>query len=469
MLTSFRPANDSDPQVLGTAVPNVLLPLPGPLAQGLIETDEFFTSPSYTRVYPLAVKRGEGAMLEDVDGNKFLDFNAGIAVCATGHCHPQVVAAIREQAGLLLHMSGTDFYNEPQCQLARKLAEIAPGTSPKQVFFGNSGTEAIEAAFKLARYHTRRPRMISFFGAFHGRTFGAMSLTGSKAVQRRFFEPLVPGVTHTIYPNRYRAPEDWSDAEVVDDALKFLEQTLFKKTVPPEEVAAIIVEPIQGEGGYLVPPDGFLTRLKELAERFGILLIADEVQSGMGRTGKMFACEHWGLEPDILCTAKGIASGMPLSAMIARTELMSWVPGSHASTFGGNPISCAAALATIKLLESGLIDNAARMGDLLIEQLRELSERHPLIGDVRGKGLMIGIELVQDRQSKIPASKEREELVRLCFERGLLILGCGENCIRLCPPLIINENNIGTALRIFDEALSEIEAQASSRDLRPAA
>jgi 4-aminobutyrate aminotransferase len=406
-------------------------------------------------------------MLEDVDGNRFLDFNAGIAVCTTGHCHPKIVEAIRQQAGLLLHMSGTDFYYEPQCDLARKLAEMAPGPSEKRVFFGNSGAEAVEAAFKLARYHTRRPRMISFFGGFHGRTFGAMSLTGSKAIQRRFFEPLVPGVTHTLYPNRYRAPEDWSDAEVVDDALKFLEQTLFKKTVPPEEVAAIIVEPIQGEGGYLVPPDGFLSRLKELAERFGILLIADEVQSGMGRTGKMFAGDHWGLEPDIICLAKGIASGLPLSAMVARTDIMNWVPGSHASTFGGNPVSCAAALATIELLENGLLDNATQRGEQLLTQVAELAERHPLIGDVRGKGLMIGIELVTDRVSKTPAAKERDELVRLCFERGLLILGCGENCIRLCPPLIISAAEADTAMGLLDASLTELENQSGL--IRPAA
>lgn len=457
MLTPHRPCG----------VPEVRTPLPGPRAKMLIETDEHYTSPSYTRVYPLAVKRGEGAMLEDVDGNKFLDFNAGIAVCTTGHCHPKIVEAIREQAGLLLHMSGTDFYNGPQCDLARKLAEIAPGTSEKRVFFGNSGAEAVEAAFKLARYHTRRPRMISFFGGFHGRTFGAMSLTGSKAIQRRFFEPLVPGVNHTLYPNRYRAPEDWSDEEVVGEALKFLEQTLFKKTVPPEEVAAIIVEPIQGEGGYLVPPDGFLSRLKELAQRFGILLIADEVQSGMGRTGKMFAGDHWGLEPDIICLAKGIASGLPLSAMIARTEIMNWVPGSHASTFGGNPVACAAALATIELLENGLMDNATRMGELLLTRLHELAERHPLIGDVRGKGLMIGIELVTDRVLKTPAAKDRDELVRLCFERGLLILGCGENCIRLCPPLIITDTEADTAISLLDEALTELESQSGL--IRPAA
>lgn len=450
-------------------VPELVTPLPGPQAQAMIALDERCTSPSYTRIYPLVVKRGLGAMLEDVDGNKFLDFTAGIAVCSTGHCHPQVVAAIREQAGLLLHMSGTDFYNEPQCNLAKRLTEITPGRFEKKVFFGNSGAEAVEAAFKLARYHTRRPRMISFFGAFHGRTFGAMSLTGSKAVQRRFFEPLVPGVTHALFPNRYRSPADWSDEEVVNDSLKFLEQVLFKKTVPPEEVAAIVVEPIQGEGGYLVPPDSFLPRLKELAARFGILLILDEVQSGFGRTGKMFACEHWGVEPDMLCTAKGIASGLPLGAMIARSELMTWVPGSHASTFGGNPVACAASLVTIDLLQNGLIENAAARGDQLLTQLRRLAERHPLIGDVRGKGLMIGVELVTDRVAKTPAPKERDEIVRLCFERGLLTLGCGENSLRLCPPLVITEDEANTALEILDEAVTELEAQSGVTSARPAA
>ncbi|MEX1096204.1 MAG: acetyl ornithine aminotransferase family protein [Planctomycetales bacterium] len=458
-------------------VPSIRTELPGPLGRALIEADERFTSPSYTRVYPLAVKRGEGAVIEDLDGNLFLDFTAGIAVCATGHCHPRVVAAIREQAGKLLHMSGTDFYYEPQAELARKLAEIFPvappcppanggedGLSPpstggpgggsKRVFFTNSGAEAVEAAFKLARWHTKRKRVIAFYGAFHGRTMGALSLTASKTGQRRGFGPFVPEVTHIDYPDPYRTPAGSSSLASLDD----LESHLFVRAVAPEEVAAVFVEPIQGEGGYIVPPPEFHRRLKSLCEKHGILYVADEVQTGMGRTGKMFALEHWGIEPDILCLAKGIASGLPLGAIVARGDIMNWPPGSHASTFGGNPLSCVAALETIRLLEEGLMANAAEVGDFLLEKLRDLANRHPLIGDVRGKGLMIGVELVRDRKTKEKAVKERNDIVQRCFQKGLLLLGCGENSLRLCPPLVIDQEQAETAVRILDEALGEIEA-----------
>lgn len=423
--------------------PSIRTALPGPRSAALIADDLQLLSPSYTRPYPLAVRRGQGAWIEDLDGNVFLDFTAGIAVCSTGHCHPRVVSAIQDQAEALLHMSGTDFYYEPQRDLAKKLAQIAPGESAKRVFFTNSGAEAVEAAFKLARYHTGRPQMLAFWGGFHGRTFGAMSLTGSKVVQRRGFSPLVPGVTHIEYPNPYRNAVD---------PVEHLEKVVFRRTVAAEEVAAIIVEPIQGEGGYVVPPDDFLPRLKWLCERHGILLIADEVQSGMGRTGKMFACEHVGVEPDIVCVAKGIASGLPLGAIIARSELMTWPPGSHASTFGGNPVACVAALETIALLEEGLIDHAARMGELLQQRLSGLQERFEPVGDVRGRGLMVGLELVQDRRTKEPAARLREQVIQNCFHRGLLMLGCGESTLRFCPPLIVDAAQIATAVQILEAA-----------------
>ncbi len=438
--------------------PVIRTKLPGPNASKLIASDEKFTSPSYTRAYPLAVKRGEGAVIEDVDGNLFLDFTAGIAVCATGHCHPDVVNAIQHQSERLLHMSGTDFYYGPQCELARKLAEIAPGDSAKRVFFTNSGAESVEAALKLARYHTGRQQVIAFFGAFHGRTMGALSLTGSKAIQRQGFGAMLPGVTHTEYPNCYRMPAGSTPESHMKDCLDRIELLLFRKTVPPEDVAAIVVEPIQGEGGYIVPPPEFHQRLSEIAHKHGILYIVDEVQAGMGRTGKMFAIDHWGVEPDIVCLAKGLASGMPLGAIVARSEIMDWPPGAHASTFGGNPISCVAALETIRLLEEELIENSAKVGEYLMTRLGALQQRHPLIGDVRGKGLMIGIELVRDRNTKERAVEEAEELVQNCFLKGLLLLGCGENSVRLSPPLVIDEQQAETAIAIIDAALGEMES-----------
>ncbi len=458
-------------------VPWIQADLPGPLASQLIATDEQYTSPSYTRVYPLAVERGYGAVIEDVDGNRFLDFTAGIAVCSTGHCHPRVVAAIQQQAAKLLHMSGTDFYYAPQGDLAKKLAEISPGNGAKRVFFTNSGAESVEAAFKLSRIHTGRQHMIAFFGAFHGRTLGALSLTGSKVVQRRGFAPLIPMVSHVDYPNCYRCekgcgmrssecgmPDAESFASISHsafriphsacclDSLNQLED-LFKRTVAPQEVAGIIVEPIQGEGGYIVPPPEFHHELRKLCDKHGILLIADEVQSGMGRTGKMFAMEHWEVVPDIVCLAKGIASGMPLGAIIAREGIMDWGPGSHASTFGGNPVSCVAALETIKLLEEELMENARVVGAHLTSRLTELMAKHRLIGDVRGLGLMIGVELVRDRATKEPANTERDEIVQACFRRGLLMLGCGVSTLRFCPPLVVTKEECDVAVGIIDDVL----------------
>src|SRR5438094_1138060 len=385
-------------------MPQISGPLPGPNATRIIERDKRVLSPSYTRSYPLVVDRGEGCMVIDVDGNRFLDFNAGIAVVATGHCHPRVVKAIQEQAARLIHMSGTDFYYLNMVELAEKLAAIAPGPAERRVYFGNSGTEAMEAAMKLARYHTGRHRFIAFTGAFHGRTFGSLSLTASKAVQRKGFGPLLSGVTHVPFTNPYRCPYPHppGDCQCARLVVEFIEHQLFRTLVPPEEVAAIVVEPIQGEGGYVVPPAGFLGRLRELADRHGILLVFDEVQCGMGRTGRMWASEHFHTVPDILITAKGIASGLPLGVMIARADLMAWKPGAHASTFGGNPIACAAALETIRLLEEKYISNARRMGDYLLERLGGWAEKHPTVGDVRGKGLMIGIELVTDQKKRVP-------------------------------------------------------------------
>lgn len=425
--------------------------LPGPRAQALIERDRKFLSPSYTRFYPLVAERGSGAMIEDVDGNVFLDFTAGIAVCATGHCHPRVVAAIERQAEKLLHMSGTDFYYAPQSELAEKLAGLTPGGGDKRVFFTNSGAEAIEAAFKLARYHTGRSQMIAFFGGFHGRTLGALSLTGSKVVQRRGFAPLVPQVSHIDFPNCYRCDRRPKEGCCLE-SLNQLED-LFKRTVPPDEVAGIIVEPIQGEGGYLVPPPQFHRELKALAAKHGILYIADEVQTGMGRTGRMFASEHWGVVPDILCVAKGIASGLPLGAIIATAEVMDWPPGAHASTFGGNPVACAAAIETIKLLEEGLMENAAVVGEHLQRRLREAAERDPRIGDVRGLGLMVGAEIVLDPVRKTPWPQLRDQVVKGCFDRGLLLLGCGTNTLRFCPPLVVTKEQVDCAVGIVAESL----------------
>jgi 4-aminobutyrate aminotransferase len=435
--------------------PSIKTRLPGPKAAALIGLDKAYVSPSYTRYYPLVVEKGEGLWVQDPDGNVFLDFTAGVAVCSTGHCHPRVVKAICNQAKRLIHMSGTDFYYAPQIRLAEKLARLVPGGGNNKVFFGNSGAEAIEAAFKLARWHTRRELNLAFFGSFHGRTMGALSLTASKTIQRKHYNPLIPGITHIPYPDCYRCPFGQCDPRCGLDCVQWIEDQLFRTSVPPEEVAAIFVEPIQGEGGYIVPPPQFHAELRKLTEKYGILYVADEVQSGMGRTGKMFALEHFGVVPDIIALAKGIASGLPLGAMVARGDIMDWEFGSHASTFGGNPISCRAALATIDLLEEELLENAALRGVELMEGLRRLQESNECIGDVRGKGLMVGVELVRDRKTKERAREWRDKTVRKAFERGLLLLGCGENSIRFCPALTISSEEIEVGLSIFGEVLKE--------------
>jgi len=434
--------------------------LPGPKAKAWVERDAAVVSPSYTRSYPFVMDHGRGSEVWDVDGNRFIDFNAGIAVTATGHTHPNVVRAIQEQAEKFIHMSGTDFYYPVQIELAEKLNALAPIEEETKVFFTNSGTESVEAAFKLARYYTGRPRMLAFIGAFHGRTMGSLSLTASKYVQRKGFSPLVPGVTHVPYGYCYRCPFHLQYPSCDIYCVDYIEDTLFRYFIPAEEVAAIFVEPIQGEGGYVVPPPEWHGRLKALMEKHDILYVADEVQTGFGRTGKMFAIEHWGVEPDIICMAKGIASGMPIGAMVARKSLMTWPTGAHASTFGGNPVSCAAALATIDLIENGLMENAARMGQWIMARLQEMAEDHPSMGDVRGKGLMIGIELVKDKETKEPASDMRDRIIQIAFQKGLLILGCGSNTVRFMPALNISQDIADEGLTIFEEALTEAEKEA---------
>lgn len=441
-------------------LPVLITPLPGPKAKAVIARDAQFISPSYTRGYPMVAKSGRGAMVEDVDGNLFLDFAAGIAVVSTGHCHPRVVQAIQRQAAELIHISGTDFYLPNMVDLAERLAAVAPGKEAKKVYFGNSGTEAVEAAIKLARYHTRRDKIIAFHGCFHGRTLGALSLTASKPVQRKGFGALLAGVFHIPYPNSYRCPYGNPSPCTCVESATYLEREIFKRMVDPEEVAAIFIEPIQGEGGYVPAPKEFLLELQRICRKHGILLVCDEVQSGMGRTGKWWACEHAGIEPDILCVAKGIASGMPLSATIARASLMDWKPGAHASTFGGNPVCVAAALATMDLLETQYIENARRVGAFLLGRMAEWPARHRIVGDVRGKGLMIGVEIVRDQKTKERAGDLREAIVDLAFEKGVLLLGAGENTIRIAPPLIVDEEQAAFAAQTLEACISEVERSA---------
>jgi 4-aminobutyrate aminotransferase len=434
-------------------LPHLVTPLPGPKARAIVDRDAAVVSPSYTRSYPLVVERGEGATVIDVDGNRFLDCNAGIAVVAAGHCHPKVVDAIQQQAARLVHMSGTDFYYENMVVLAEKLAALAPGGGQRRVYFGNSGTEAIEAALKMARYHTGRDRFIAFLGGFHGRTMGSLSLTASKAIQRRGFGPLVPGVTHVPYAYCYRCAYAKVPDTCAVECVRFIEHEVLRTIVPADEVAAIVVEPVQGEGGYVIPPRKFFDELQALAAKYNIAIIADEVQSGMGRTGKMWASEHFGMAPDILAVAKGIASGMPLSATIARADLMQWKPGAHASTFGGNPVSVAAALATLELVERELTENAARVGEHMLSRMRDWPQRFPHVGEVRGLGLMVGIELVRDHASRERAPDLRDRIVDMAFERGLLVLGAGPNTVRLSPPLVLTRDQADFAVDTLADCL----------------
>jgi 4-aminobutyrate aminotransferase len=424
-------------------VPDIITEIPGPRARAHVAYDEAWTSPSLPRAYPIVPVRGEGLAIEDVDGNLFLDFAAGIAVTSTGHSHPQVVAAIKEQAAELIHFSASDFYLPIYAQVCERLANLAPIKGGRaRTYLGNSGAEVVEASIKLARYATGRSNVVAFLGAFHGRTYGAVSLTGSKAKYHAHFGPLLPGVHHAPYGTV--------------EGLKWFDEVLFDKLVPANEVAAIIVEPIQGEGGYVVPEDGFMPGLRELCDRHGILLIADEIQSGIGRTGMMWAVDHWDVKPDILLTAKGVASGMPLGAMIARADLLErWGAGAHGSTYGGNPVACAAALATLDLIESGLVDNARVRGDQAIMGLRPLMNRFPrLVRDIRGRGLMIGIEF--------DSAAHAEEVQWACFQRGLLVLECGKSSVRLCPALTVSQAEMATALEIFGESVTQVAARGAA-------
>jgi 4-aminobutyrate aminotransferase len=442
-----------------SAGPKIRTKLPGPNAQKVLRGDAQYISPSYTRSYPLVAKAGRGAIVEDVDGNEFLDFSAGIAVCSTGHCHPEVVAAIQKQAGELIHMSGTDFYYENMITLAERLANMAPISGPVRVYYGNSGTEAIEAAIKMARYHTRRQGIIAFYGAFHGRTMGALSLTASKVQQRRRFFPVVPGVAHVPFPYLYRRPEGMGEAQYLKECVSFIEDRVFKTIMPPEECAAIFIEPIQGEGGYVPAPTEYMQELRRICDKHGILLVADEVQCGAGRTGKMWAIEHTGVEPDIVTIAKGIASGMPLGVTLARAEIMDWVPGSHASTFGGNPVCIEAALATLNVLEREAMHNAEVVGSHIMKRISRWVQSHPMVGDVRGRGLMIGVEIVKDKKTRATAHDERDRIVELAFERGLLFLGAGENSIRMAPPLIVTQEQADIAMDVLEECISIVEKE----------
>jgi len=436
--------------------PRIVVAPPGPKAKAVVARHDRWASTSLPKEYALVINGGHGAMVEDVDGNRFLDFMAGIAVTSTGYNHPQVVAAIREAAGKFLHICGSDFYFEGFAALCERLATLAPGTSKKRAFLANSGAEAVEGAIKLARHSTGRPALIAFTGAFHGRTYGALSLTASKAVQRSGFAPLLPEVYHVPYGYRYRCDFCRGAADCTKACVTNIEDDLFAKRLDPKTVAAIVVEPIQGEGGYVVPPDGYLRGLRELCDRYGILLICDEVQSGIGRTGKMFACEYEGIEPDVLVTAKGLGSGMPIGAFIAKESVMKWGPGAHGSTFGGNPVSCAAALVTLDLVEREFMGNARVMGDRLIAGLRQLALRHAVIGEVRGRGLMIGVEFVKDRTSRAPYPELIGKLEHLAFSKGLLLLGAGKSSLRIAPPLVVDEYDIDTALGILDACLKEL-------------
>jgi 4-aminobutyrate aminotransferase len=430
--------------------PRIVTAIPGPKAQAIVERDHAWTSTSYIKEYPLVIANGKGAMVEDVDGNRYIDFMAGIAVSATGYNHPRVVQAIQEQAGKYLHVCGTDFYFENFARLAERLAKSVPGPSKKRVFLTNSGTEAVEGAIKLARNHTRRPALIAFHGSFHGRSYGAMSLTSSKTKQRAGFGPFLPEVYHIPFPNSYRAGGDAAASAASLAALK----ELFDRSLSPRDVAAIFIEPIQGEGGYVFAPPGFLRSLREICDEHGIMLVTDEVQCGVGRTGRMWACEWDGVEPDILCTAKGLGSGMPIGAFIAKESVMTWESGAHGSTFGGNPVCCAAAMATLDIVEESL-PHIHTMGERILAAARKLQEKYPFVGDVRGKGLMIGVEFVKDRATREPYPELIDRVTERAFRKGLLLLGCGKSAFRLAPPLILNEYDVDTGMAILDECLRD--------------
>ena len=444
-----------------SAYPKIVVSPPGPKAIDFLKKDERFISPSYVRYYPLVVESANGCVVKDVDGNEYIDLNAGIACMNVGHNHPKVVSAIKGQCDRFLHYSNTDFYYKEVINLAEKLAEITPGNFEKKTFFGNSGTEAVEAAIKLAKWHTRKQLFIGFISAFHGRTVGALSFTASKPAQRRYFSPLMPGVAHVPYAYCYRCPFKLTYPECHYWCVDFIDEFVLQKYVPPEDVAAMLFEPIQGEGGYVVPPPEYFQRLKKLADKYGLLIIDDEVQSGIGRTGKWFAIEHWNVEPDIICSAKALASGLPIGATVAKAKIMDWTEGSHASTFGGNPLSCAAAAAVLEVIkEEKLLENANKQGAYALKRLGELKERSEIVGDVRGKGLMIGVELVEDKESKKPAAQKAAQVIIRSWKRGVAIVTCGVSTIRIVPPLTIQREMLDTALDIVEDTIEEVAKEA---------
>lgn len=441
--------------------PKIVVTPPGPKAREFVKKDESLISPSYGRFYPLVVESGTGCIVKDVDGNEFIDFNSGLVCLNVGHSHPKVVAAIKKQCDRFLHYSNTDFYYDEVITLAGKLAEIAPGNFEKKVYFGNSGAEAVEASVKLAKWHTRKQLFIGFISAFHGRTIGALSFTASKPTQKRYFFPLMPGVTHVPYPYCYRCPFKLTYPDCHYWCVDFIDEHVLQKYVPPEDTAAILYEPIQGEGGYVVPPPEYPQRLKKLADKYGLLLIDDEVQAGMGRTGKWFAIEHWNVEPDIVCSAKALAAGLPLGATIANAKIMDWVAGSHASTFGGNPLSCAAANTVIDVVkEERLLENATKQGAYILKRLEELKEKSEIVGDVRGKGLMIGLEIVENKEDKKPAPEKVKEIMLRSWKRGVAVITCGASTVRIAPPLIITRELVDAALDIIEDTVKEVEKEA---------
>ena len=441
--------------------PKIVVSPPGPRAREFLKKDEQFISPSYVRYYPLVVESAKDCVVKDVDGNEYIDLNAGIACMNVGHGHPKVVDAIRSQCERFLHYSNTDFYYREVIDLAEKLAEIAPGGFEKKTYFGNSGTEAVEAAVKLAKWHTRKQLFIGFIGGFHGRTMGALSFTASKPAQRRHFFPLMPGVTHVPYAYCYRCAFKLEYPECHYWCVDYIDEFVLQKYAPPEDVAAIVFEPIQGEGGYVVPPPEYFQKLKKIADKYGLLLIDDEVQSGIGRTGKWFAVEHWSIEPDIICCAKALASGLPIGATIAKSKIMDWTGGSHASTFGGNPLSCSAAAVVLEVIrEEKLLDNANKQGAYVLKRLSEFGECNDIVGDVRGKGLMIGVELVEDKESKKPAAQKAAEVMTRSWKRGVAVVTCGVSTLRLSPPLTIQREMLDAALEIVEDAISEVSKEA---------
>jgi len=440
--------------------PKIVVTPPGPKARELIKKDETFVSQSYVRFYPLVIESGKGCIVKDLDGNEYIDFNSGLVCLNVGHCHPKVVDAVKKQSEKFLSYSNTDFYYRPVVDLAEKLCEITPGQFDKKVYFGNSGAEAVEAAVKLSKWHTRKQRFIAFISAFHGRTLGALSFTASKPVQRRYFFPLVPGITHVPYPNCYRCSFKLSYPDCDYWCVDFIDEMVLQKYVPPEEVAGILVEPIQGEGGYVVPPPEYFQRLKKITDKYGLLLIDDEVQAGVGRTGRWFAIEHWKVEPDVVCIAKSIASGLPLGIIVSRARLMDWEGGSHASTFGGNPVSCVAALALIDVIkEEKLLENATKQGNYIMKRLENLKDECEILGDVRGKGLMIGAEIVENKDSKKPAKEKASEIMMRSWKRGIAIITCGVSTLRIAPPLIITREFVDAAMDIVEDVIKEVDKE----------